>query len=52
MERPYDPVDGIGRFLAGTPPILDLAAVESGVELTVEAGVDAAVREVGRADAS
>ena len=28
MERPYDPVDGIARFQAGTPPILDLAAVE------------------------
>jgi kynureninase len=40
MERPYDPVDGVGRFLAGTPPILELAAVESGVALTVEAGVD------------
>ena len=41
MERPYDPVEGIGRFLAGTPPILDLAAVEEGVRLTAEAGVGA-----------
>jgi kynureninase len=40
MGPAYDPVDGIGRFLAGTPPILDLAAVESGVALTVEAGVE------------
>jgi kynureninase len=40
MERSYDPVEGIGRFLAGTPPILDLAAVEEGVRLTAEAGVD------------
>jgi kynureninase len=39
MERPYDPVEGIGRFLAGTPPILDLAAVEEGVRLTEEAGI-------------
>jgi kynureninase len=39
MERPYSPVEGIGRFLAGTPPILDLAAVEAGVRLTAEAGV-------------
>jgi kynureninase len=39
MERPYSPVEGIGRFLAGTPPILDLAAVEEGVRLTAEAGV-------------
>jgi kynureninase len=40
MERPYDPVEGVGRFMAGTPPILDLAAVEEGVRLTAEAGVD------------
>ena len=40
MERDYDPVAGIGRFLAGTPPVLDLAAVEEGVELTAAAGVD------------
>jgi kynureninase len=39
MERGYDPVEGIGRFLAGTPPVLDLAAVEEGVRLTAEAGV-------------
>src|SRR5215210_6715448 len=41
MERDYDPREGIGRFLAGTPPILDLAAVEEGVRLTGEAGVPA-----------
>jgi kynureninase len=40
MERPYDPVDGIGRFSAGTPTILALGAVEEGVRLTAEAGVD------------
>jgi kynureninase len=40
MERPYDPVDGIGRFMAGTPPVLDLAAVEEGVRLTAEAGIE------------
>ena len=39
MGRDYEPVDGIGRFLAGTPPILDLAAVEEGVRLTAEAGI-------------
>ena len=39
MERDYDPVDGVGRFLAGTLPVLDLAAVEEGVRLTAEAGV-------------
>jgi kynureninase len=40
MERSYDPVDGIGRFLAGTPAVLDLAAVEEGVRVTAEAGVE------------
>ena len=39
MDRDYDPVDGIGRFLAGTPPIAELAAVEEGVRLTAEAGI-------------
>ena len=38
MDRSYDPVDGIGRFMAGTPPIAGLAAVEEGVRLTAEAG--------------
>jgi kynureninase len=40
MERSYDPVDGIGRFMAGTPGILDLAAVEEGVKLTADAGIE------------
>ena len=41
MERDYDPLPGIGRFLAGTPPVLQLAAVEQGARLTAEAGMDA-----------
>jgi kynureninase len=41
MERPYAPAPGIARFLAGTPPILGLAAVEEGARLTAEAGVEA-----------
>jgi kynureninase len=40
MGPAYDPVDGIGRFLAGTPSILGLTAVESGVRLVAEAGID------------
>jgi len=40
MERPYSPAPGIGRFMAGTPPIIVLAAVEEGVRLTAEAGVE------------
>jgi kynureninase len=39
MERPYDPEPGIRRFLAGTPPILDLTAVRVGVELVADAGI-------------
>jgi kynureninase len=41
MGPAYDPVPGIGRFLAGTPPILDLTAVDEGVGLIAEAGIDA-----------
>ena len=32
MERPYAPAPGIARFLAGTPPILGLAAAEEACE--------------------
>ena len=39
MDRSYDPVDGVGRFMAGTPGIAGLAAVEEGVRLTAEAGI-------------
>jgi kynureninase len=41
MGPAYDPVPGIGRFLAGTPPILDLTAVEVGAALVAEAGIEA-----------
>jgi kynureninase len=40
MGRHYEPAEGIARFLAGTPPILGLVAVEAGVELVLEAGMD------------
>ena len=36
----YVPAPGIERFLAGTPPILSLAAIEPGVDLLLEAGMD------------
>jgi kynureninase len=39
MERPYDPAPGVRGFLAGTPTILALGAVEEGAKLTAEAGV-------------
>ena len=41
MERDYAPHAGIRRFLAGTPPVMGLAAVEEGARLTAEAGVAA-----------
>jgi kynureninase len=41
MGPAYDPVPGIGRFLAGTPPVLDLTAVEVGARLVAEAGIKA-----------
>jgi kynureninase len=44
MGPTYDPVGGIGRFLAGTPPVLALAAVEAGAAMLAEAGL-ARVRE-------
>ena len=37
----YDPVEGIGAFGSGTPPVLALAAAEEGVRLVAEAGIDA-----------
>lgn len=36
----YEPGPGIERFLAGTPPVLSLMAVEPGVDLLLEAGLD------------
>jgi kynureninase len=43
MGPRYDPERGIGRFLAGSPPILALTAVQAGAELVEEAGI-AAIR--------
>jgi kynureninase len=40
MERPYDPAPGVRGFLAGTPTILALGAVEEGAKLAAEAGVE------------
>ncbi|MEJ2358430.1 MAG: kynureninase [Deinococcales bacterium] len=39
----YEPADGVGRFLVGTPPMLSLLAIEAGLEPLEQAGL-AAVR--------
>ena len=36
----YEPAEGVSRMLAGTPPILAMAALESGVELMAEIGME------------
>ena len=41
MDRSYDPEPSVRGFLAGTPPILALAAVEEGARLIGEAGIGA-----------
>ena len=40
MGPRYEPAEGIERFLAGTPSILGLVAVEAGAELLAEAGIE------------
>jgi kynureninase len=37
----YQPAEGLRRFLCGTPPILGLAGLESGVDLFLEADIPA-----------
>jgi kynureninase len=36
----YEPAEGIQRFLAGTPPILSLSAIEPSLDLMSEAGIE------------
>jgi kynureninase len=40
FELKYKPAVGIRRFMAGTPPILSLAAVEPGLDLILDAGME------------
>jgi kynureninase len=37
----YEPASGIDRFLAGTPPILSLSALNPSLDISLEAGMDA-----------
>lgn len=36
----YDPAPGVARFLAGTPPILGMAALEAGIDTFRDADID------------
>jgi kynureninase len=40
MAVGYEPALGVQGFLSGTPPVLSLAAVEEGVRMVGEAGID------------
>ena len=46
MAPGYEPAEGIGAMLSGTPPVLALTATSVGAELVIEAGIDA-IREKG-----
>ena len=41
MGPHYDPTAGMGRFLAGTPPVLGLMAVDAALEIVEAAGIPA-----------
>jgi kynureninase len=41
MAPGYIPGEGIAAMLSGTPPVLALTAVAAGVDLVIEAGIDA-----------
>ncbi|MGH6896091.1 MAG: kynureninase [Geminicoccaceae bacterium] len=45
FEGAYQPAAGITRFLAGTPPILSMTALEAGVDLCLEVDQQAARRK-------
>jgi kynureninase len=41
MAAGYEPASGIASFITGTPPILGITAARTGIELSIEAGIDA-----------
>jgi kynureninase len=41
MGPGYEPAEGVRAFLSGTPPVIALSAVDEGVRLTAEAGIEA-----------
>jgi kynureninase len=41
MVQGYAAAEGIGSMLSGTPPVLALTAVDAGIDLVAEAGIEA-----------
>ena len=41
FEQSFRPAEGIDRFTVGAPPLISLAALEVGVDLMLEASLDA-----------
>ena len=39
FDLDYEPAPGLRRFLTGTPPVLSLSAIEPGVDMLIEAGI-------------
>lgn len=39
FDLDYTPADGIARFLCGTPPVLSLLALEPGLDILLQAGI-------------
>lgn len=48
FDLEYHPAQGIRRFLAGTPPILAIAAMEPGIDLLLAAGMERIRRKSAR----
>lgn len=40
FDLEYAPVEGVARFLAGTPPVLSLLAIEPALDLLLEVGIE------------
>ena len=40
FELDYTPAAGMARFLAGTPPMLSMKAIEPGLDILLEAGIE------------
>lgn len=40
FDLDYSPAKGITRFLVGTPPVLSILAIEPGVDILLEAGIE------------